>query len=157
MVRHLKFWKKYVLDFLDGILLRATYPGFWKIPMGGQNFKLFGFYIWLQVWNLLKKMIIWKCLSFLIISMGTLSKLNFHFQKKGNSSFFYIKNYIKQLWWYFWRCSWLLSLLNFSFLLFFYHFSFFLFGIFMLFYLLFFFFSHVFFLYFFFNYKKRLG
>ena len=66
-----------------------------KNPTGGRNFKLLGQQLLLQIKIPLKKLII---LSFLKIQMGTLPKLNFHFKKRGSSSFFFIKCYIEQLW-----------------------------------------------------------
>ena len=72
MAKHHKFWIKYILDFMIGILVCATYPGLKK--MGGQNFKLFGLHIWLQIRNPHEKLVNGS-VSFLNIPSGTPSKM----------------------------------------------------------------------------------
>ena len=86
-----KFKKNQVLDFFYDILIHATYPGFKKKSYGKSKFQV----AWTT--NLTadsdssQKTDNWKCLSFLKIRMGTLSKLDFNFQEKGKFFLFLYK------------------------------------------------------------------
>ena len=76
-----KFEKNHVLNFFYDILKYATYLGFWKILWKVESSNCLDNKSDCRL-RFLSKDYYWKYLSFLKIRIGTLSKLNFHFQKK---------------------------------------------------------------------------
>ena len=85
-----KFEKNHVLNFFYDILKYATYLGFWKILWKVESSNCLDNKSDCRL-RFLSKDYYWKYLSFLKIRIGTLSKLNFHFPKKGKFLLFLYK------------------------------------------------------------------